>query len=65
MDILSKMLDKAAGAHHFGYHPRCKKLGLTHLSFAYDLMILSDGKVRSIEGIMEVLDDFAKWSGLK
>lgn len=65
MDVLSKMLDKAAGARKFGYHPRCKSLGLTHLSFADDLMILSDGKVRSIEGIVKVLDDFAKRSGLK
>lgn len=31
MDVLSKMLDKAAVNRKFGYHPRCKKLGLTHL----------------------------------
>ncbi|KAG7563869.1 Reverse transcriptase zinc-binding domain [Arabidopsis suecica] len=65
MDVLSKMLDKAAGAQKFGYHPRCKSMGLTHLSFADDLMVLSDGKVRSLEGIVEVFDEFAKRSGLK
>ncbi|XP_010467312.1 PREDICTED: uncharacterized protein LOC104747378 [Camelina sativa] len=43
MDVLSKMLDKAVG-HTFGYHPKCKNLGITHLSFADDLMVLSDGK---------------------
>ncbi|KAL9858138.1 putative RNA-directed DNA polymerase [Arabidopsis thaliana] len=65
MDVLSKLLDKAAGQRKFGYHPRCKQIGLTHLSFADDLMVLSDGKVRSIEGIVDVFDTFAKCSGLK
>lgn len=64
MDVLSKMLDKAAGSNQFGYHPRCKKLGLTHLSFPDDLMVLYDGKVRSVEGIVRVFYAFAKFSGL-
>ncbi|KAG7583882.1 Reverse transcriptase zinc-binding domain [Arabidopsis suecica] len=59
------MLDRAAGASKFGYHPKCKRLGLTHLSFADDLMVLSDGKIRSVEGIMEVFEDFSRHSGLK
>lgn len=31
MDVLSKLLDKAAHAQNFGYHPRCKGLSLTHV----------------------------------
>lgn len=65
MDVLSKLLDKAASIQKFGYHPRCKNLSLTHLAFADDLMVLSDGKVRSVEGIVAVFDQFAKYSGLK
>jgi len=65
MNVLSKLLDKATGQRRFGYHPRCKQMGLTHLSFADDLMVLSDGKVRSIEGIVEVFETFAKCSGLR
>jgi len=65
MDVLAKMLDKAAGAKKYGYHPRCKDMGLTHLSFADDLMIFSDGKMRSIDGIVEIFENFAKKSGLK
>ena len=65
MDVLSKMLDKAAASRKFGYHPNCRSLGLTHLSFADDLMVLSDGNVRSVEGIIAVFDEFAKCSGLK
>jgi len=37
----------------------------THLCFADDLMVLSDGKVRSIESIVNVFDNFSKYSGLK
>ncbi|KAL1194824.1 putative ribonuclease H protein [Cardamine amara subsp. amara] len=65
MDVLSKMLDKAAGAREFGYHPRCKNIGLTHISFADDIMVLTDGKVRSMEGIAHVFDVFSQRSGLK
>ncbi|XP_019085605.1 PREDICTED: uncharacterized protein LOC109126483 [Camelina sativa] len=65
MDVLSKLLDKVAGIGQFDYHPRCRNIGLTHLSFADDLMVLSDGKLRSIAGIVDVFDKFAKFSGLK
>ncbi|CAB78489.1 reverse transcriptase like protein [Arabidopsis thaliana] len=65
MDVLSKKLDRAAGLRKFGYHPKCKNLGLTHLSFADDIMVLTDGKLRSLEGIVEVFDSFAKQSCLK
>ncbi|XP_010474049.1 PREDICTED: uncharacterized protein LOC104753502 [Camelina sativa] len=64
IDVLSKLLDKAAADHSYGYHPRCRNLRLTHLSFADDLMLLSDGKLRSIEGITAVFEHFAKISGL-
>ncbi|CAA7053053.1 unnamed protein product [Microthlaspi erraticum] len=65
MNVLSKLLDKAASARQIGYHPQCQNLGLTHLSFADDIMVLTDGKVRSVEGIVKVLDEFARFSGLR
>lgn len=58
------MLDKAAWANAFGYHLRCKNIDLTHLSFADNLMVLIDGKVRSIEGIVNVFSQFAQRSGI-
>lgn len=60
MDVLSKILDKAAWAREFGYQPWCKTLGLTHLCFADDLMILTGGKIRSVDGIVKVMNFFAK-----
>ncbi|XP_024014348.1 uncharacterized protein LOC112088307 [Eutrema salsugineum] len=64
MNVLSKKLDKAALEGKFGYHPTCQELQLTHLCFADDLMVFVDGNKRSVEGVLEVFDDFAIHSGL-
>lgn len=65
MNVLSNLLDKAASARQIGYHPKCKNIGLPHLSFADDIMVLSDGHVRSVEGNVKVFVEFARISGLK
>ncbi|XP_024010162.1 uncharacterized protein LOC112085231 [Eutrema salsugineum] len=65
MNVLSKMLDKAAIEQKFGFHPKCSNISLTHLCFADDLMVFSDGTLRSIQGIFGVFDDFSKRCGLR
>ena len=65
MEVLSKMLDKAAAQRKFGYHPYCQDLKLTHLSFADDLLIFSDGKRSSVDDILETFKTFAEASGLR
>lgn len=47
------------------YHPMCKEIVLTHLSFADDVMIFMDGHATSLEGVMNVLETFGCISGLK
>lgn len=47
-----------------GYHPYCKELYLTHICFADDVLVFSDGKKKSIEGILGVFHEFARMSGL-
>lgn len=42
MEVLSRLLDAATRNGSFGYHPKCKALGLTHLVFSDDLVIFSD-----------------------
>ncbi|XP_013601599.1 PREDICTED: uncharacterized protein LOC106309068 [Brassica oleracea var. oleracea] len=64
MEVLSKMLDKAAAQRKFGYHPYCQDLKLTHLSFADDLLIFSDSRRSSVDGILEIFKSFAEASGL-
>ena len=41
-----------------GYHPKCENLSFTHLSFADDILVFSDGNTRSIESILEVFGSF-------
>ncbi|KAG7556371.1 hypothetical protein ISN44_As11g024100 [Arabidopsis suecica] len=64
MHVLSKMLDKEARERRIGYHPYCQNISLTHLCFADDLLVFSDGKKQSIEGILQVFQNFAAVSGL-
>ena len=49
MDVLSKLLDAATTYGVFSYHPKCKRIRLTHLYFADDLMIFTKGNMESIE----------------
>ncbi|XP_039031706.1 uncharacterized protein LOC120166515 [Hibiscus syriacus] len=65
MNILSSLLNVAAKKGVFSYHPKCKKVGLTHLCFADDLLIFCKGSLDSIIGVQTVLDYFYSMSGLK
>ena len=64
MQVLSKLLDRAAVEKRMGYHPYCKELNLTHICFADDVLVFSDGKKESVKGILDVFQEFAKMSGL-
>lgn len=64
MNCLSLALDRAAASGLFHYHPRCERTKLTHLSFADDLLIFSDGSLSSVQAILSVLKDFELRSGL-
>lgn len=65
INVLSCMLDKAVERKQIGYHPRCKNILLSHLCFADDLLVFTDGTKRSIEGVLRVFNEFANMSGLK
>ncbi|XP_039005001.1 uncharacterized protein LOC120132276 [Hibiscus syriacus] len=54
----------AAARGLFNYHPKCKKVGITHLSFADDLLIFFKGNVESVIGVITVLESFYEMSGL-
>lgn len=44
MQVLSKLLDKAAKDRKLGYHPYCQDLEITHLGFGDDIIVFSDEK---------------------
>ncbi|KAL1204360.1 hypothetical protein V5N11_034615 [Cardamine amara subsp. amara] len=58
------MLNKAAREGRFGFHPKCCAVGVTHLSFADEILVFSDGKPDSVLGIVDVFKEFAVISGL-
>lgn len=64
MEYLSRMLAKMAMNSEFWYHPRCKELNLTHLTYADDLLIFCKGNVKSALLIKECLEEFSVQSGL-
>lgn len=63
-NVLSKLLNKAVSAGSVGYHPWCREVNLSHLSFADDIVVFTDGSPTSLEGTLQVFDDFARCSGL-
>ncbi|GKV05782.1 hypothetical protein SLEP1_g17749 [Rubroshorea leprosula] len=65
MEVLSRMLNKAAEEGKFAYHPKCKNVQLIHLCFADDLMIFTDGSLASLNAIDAVLTHFYKVSSLR
>lgn len=64
MDILAKSLDLGAVNGLFTLHPKCLAPMITHLSFADDVLIFCDGSASSIDGILNILDEFKQGSGL-
>lgn len=63
-NVLSRMLNKAAERREISYHPKCKDVKLSHLSFADDIMVFTDGSPQSLRGTLGVFEEFAKLSGL-
>lgn len=64
MNILSQKLNEAVQSGRFGYHPNCQDSSLTHLCFADDILIFTDGSSNSVEGVLQVLKEFKAFSGL-
>lgn len=64
MEVLSRLtLSRESG--YISYHPRTSELKLSHLMFVDDVMVLFNGSSSSLHSIIECLDNFSSWSGLK
>ena len=63
-NVLSKLLNEAAEAGVFGYHPQCSEVKLTHLCFADDILVFTSGTTESLLGVIETMERFASMSGL-
>lgn len=63
INVLSRLIDKAAEEKRIGYHPKYKSIQITHLCFTDDLMVFVDGNKKSIEETIKIFDAFAVRSG--
>ena len=64
MNCLSTLLNKGAMEGRFNYHDKCASTKLTHLCFADDLLIFTDGSANSVNAVLEILEEFKTMSGL-
>ncbi|XP_074299304.1 uncharacterized protein LOC141630370 [Silene latifolia] len=64
MEVLSRYLRRICVQQNVSFHPKCNKIGLTHLIFADDLMIFTRGDVPSIATVLHTLKKLSDWSGL-
>ncbi|XP_073061666.1 uncharacterized protein [Primulina eburnea] len=65
LEVLSRSLKRTSRSAHFGFHPKCANLRITHLAYADDLLLLSRGDTRSVSMIMECLNNFGDMAGLR
>ncbi|XP_013601581.1 PREDICTED: uncharacterized protein LOC106309044 [Brassica oleracea var. oleracea] len=64
MNCLSLMLNKMATDGYMEYHHNCRKIKLTHLSFADDLLIFIEGSIEYVQAVLQTLHEFELRSGL-
>lgn len=64
MNCLSTLLNEGAMEGRFNYHDKCASTKLTHLCFADDLLIFTDGSANAVNAVLEILEEFKTMSGL-
>ncbi|XP_019241491.1 PREDICTED: uncharacterized protein LOC109221464 [Nicotiana attenuata] len=65
MEYLSRSLAELGKEAKFQYHPRCKKLGITHMSFADDLLLFARGDLTSIVAMYQITANISSWTAKK
>lgn len=53
-NVLSRLLNMAVLARSIGFHPMCQAVNLSHLSFADDIIVFTDGSPTSLRSTLDV-----------
>ncbi|XP_075085045.1 uncharacterized protein LOC142168282 [Nicotiana tabacum] len=59
VEYLSRCLNELKEVKAFKYHPRCTKLGITHLNFADDLLMFTRGDITSVAAVQQCFLHFS------
>ena len=65
LEYLSRSLKQLKDNKDFNYHPKCQGQNITHTAFMDDLILFSKGDVASVQLLMNKLESFRDYSGLK
>ena len=65
MEYLSRLFKHASTQSGFVFHPHCRKMALTHLMFADDLIVFCKAIPSSIQLLMNAFHAFTSCAGLK
>lgn len=65
MEYLDRCLKGLRDRPQFSFHLRCKKLNLTHVCFADDLLLFARGDVHSVRELYTAFQIFSNSSGLR
>ena len=64
MEYFSRMLKQSSDLPGFNYHPKCSSLGISHIAFADDVLLLCRGDPGSVGIMHQQLQSFGNVSGL-
>ncbi|XP_075076335.1 uncharacterized protein LOC142162991 [Nicotiana tabacum] len=65
MEYLSRSLHELKKEPTFQYHPRCRKLDITHMSFVDDLLLFAKGNLSSLVTLYKYFSQFFEALGLQ
>lgn len=65
LEYLSKSLNQLTQGKEFHFHPKCSRMTITHLYFAYDLLLFSRGDLLSVKAFQHCFQKFSLASELQ
>nr|XP_016511332.1 PREDICTED: uncharacterized protein LOC107828514 [Nicotiana tabacum] len=65
MEYLQREMSTLTMQKEFKFHPKCKKLGVTNIYFADDLLMFCRGDKQSVNALQDTFNKFSNASGLQ